>query len=145
MFLVKIMFKMILYTVSFPISLPIFLRRRYIIKMRRKNYEILGNYVAYFQNNPDLLRSLAYMIENNIRNEKFQQHLLQEVKKIYTDKIQQEKKEIEEQYDKKKSLENIIIEQQNLLAQSKSYFEQLKFREQVLEKLYEKAEKKYQE
>ena len=143
MFFLKIMFKMVFYVISFPISLPIFLRRRHIIGMRRKNYEILGNYVSYFQNNPDLLRSLAYMIENNIKTEKFQQHLLQEVKKLYADKIQQEQQEIEEQYNKKKSLENIIIEQQNLLAQSKSYFEQLKFREQVLEKLYEKAEQKY--
>ena len=145
MFLFKIMFKIVLYIVTFPISLPIFLRKRYVIRMRRKNYEILGNYVSYFQDNPDLLRSLAYMIENNTKNEKFQQYLLQEVKKIYNDKIQKEKEDIQEQYDKKKSLENIIIEQQNLLAQSKSYFEQLKFREQALEKLYEKAEKKYQD
>jgi len=117
--------------------------QKHIAKKQRQNYELLGIYISYFQNKPAILRTLTEMIEKGISQKKFEGILRERAVIVQKERLAMEQKQIMLQNQEKESMLQIIKEQQELLAQSKMNFEQLKFREQVLDDLYSKAELKY--
>jgi hypothetical protein len=117
--------------------------QKHIAKKQRQNYELLGIYISYFQNKPAILRTLTEMIEKGISQKKFEGILRERAVVVQRERLAMEQKQIMLQNQEKESMLQIIKEQQELLAQSKMNFEQLKFREQILDDLYNKAELKY--
>ncbi len=143
LFLLRLIWKLFYGCVSCPFMFLNWLWQKHIAKKQRQNYELLGIYISYFQNKPAILRTLTEMIEKGISQKKFEGILRERAVIVQKERLAMEQKQIMLQNQEKESMLQIIKEQQELLAQSKMNFEQLKFREQVLDDLYNKAELKY--
>ena len=131
------------YLVASPFLLWRAWRERKVTARRRRNYEILGRYVALLGNSSELLRYFRNLIENDIRERELQKLLEENVYRLKAHQQEQHKQELQQQLAEEQVLKQLAAEQQEILAQSRVSLEQIKFREQLLEQLYHKIRKKY--
>lgn len=113
-------------------------------KRRRRNYEILGRYVALFDNNPEIIKYFRNLIECGIVEEELQAMLEANISYLRNFEIEAEREQSTNKLQQEQRLKKIAAEQQQILLQSRLSLEQIKFREQLLDQLYQKIRKKYQ-
>ncbi len=135
--------KILVYIIGFPYFLWRWHRNRALAKTRRLNYEFLGNYIALFAHNPEILKYLRSLIEEGISEQDFQNLLQRNLENLKAAELEQQKKLIREQLEQEQEFKKMATEQQELLIQSKLSLEQIKFRQQLLEHLYQKMAQKY--
>lgn len=137
------MFKAIWYIVFSPYYLIKWWLKRKAAKRRRRNYEILGNYVALLGNNPEILQYFRHLIEKGIPSEELHTLLETNLKNLKNFEIGKKRDLIKSQLEQETNWKQMAAEQQELLVQSRISLEQIKFREEVLDNLYHKIKKKY--
>lgn len=135
--------KILLFSIGLPYHIWKWRKKKKLAKIRQENYEYLGNYITLFADYPDILRYLRNLIENNIEPLAFQNIITSNLKNIELAQLDLQKKEIQQQLQEELEFKKLAAERQELLVQSRMSLEQIKFREQLLDNLYQKIKKKY--
>ncbi len=137
------MLKGILVLLFWPYYIYKWYRGKKSAHQRQRNYEILGNYVALLGNNPTTLSYFRNLIETGVSEKRLVELLEINLNKLMTYQENAEIKKIEKQKENKEEIEQLLQEQKELLIQSRLSLEQIKFREKLLNGLYQKIQKKY--
>ncbi len=126
---------------------PYFLWKKYSrwrkAKTRRRNYEVLGNYISLLGNNPDSLSYFKALIEDGISEEKFLELLETNVIKLRHFENNKKREEIRSQLEEQEQVKAMANEQQELLAKAEMGLEQIHFKQKLLDNFYRKIQKKY--
>jgi hypothetical protein len=136
-------FRTIFYLITSPYQLWKWRRKRREAKVRRQNYEILGNYVASLGNDPEILQYFRHLIEDGIETQELETLLEVNAQNLKNLEAMHQKEIVEETREQGEELKKMAAEQKELLLQSRLSLEQIKFREKLLEQLYAKIQKKY--
>lgn len=136
--------KLVSSIVCFPYRVWRWRKNKRLLQTRQRNYKLLGNYVAVFAGHPDVLRYLRTLIENDTPEQEFQILLANNLKNLQMMEFELRKKELQLQLQEELNIKQIATQQQELLVESKMSLEQIKFREQLLDKLYQKIKEKYE-
>lgn len=135
--------KFLIYCIGSPYFIWRWKKNKVLKQRQQKNYDLLGKYVVLLGNNPEILKYLRKLIESGITEKDF--HLVMQVnlENLKNFELEKEREIIRTRLEEEADFKKMAIEQQDLLVQSKLSMEQIKFREQLLDNLYKKMEKKY--
>ncbi len=137
-------FKILVYGIGFPYFAWRWKKKKMLGDTKKANYELLGHYVALLGNNSEILRYLKKLIESGISEKDFYLVMKLNLENLKNFELEKEREIIRARLEEESDFKKMAAEQQELLIQSKLSLEQIKFREQLLENLYNKMEKKYQ-
>lgn len=139
----NIVAKFLLRTLFFPFYLIRWWLRKKEIERRRRNYEILGQYVALLGNNSATLGFFRELIEKGIKEEELEKLIQANLQKMKDFDEGKKKEAIRNKLEEEMQMRELAQEQQTILSEAKMSLEQIKFREQLLDGLYQKIRRKY--
>ena len=139
----NIVAKFLLRTVFFPFYLIKWWLRKKEVERRRRNYEILGQYVALLGNNSATLGFFRELIEKGIKEEELEKLIQANLQKMKDFDEGKKKEAIRNKLEEEMQMRELAQEQQTILSEAKMSLEQIKFREQLLDGLYQKIRRKY--
>ena len=139
----KLFAKLFLRLFFFPYYLIRWFFQRRKTKRRRRNYEILGQYVALLGNNAGTIGYFRELIEKGIKEEELEDLIQANLQKIKDFEESKKKEAIRNELEKKMNMQELAQEQQEILTEAKMSLEQIKFREKLLDGLYQKIRRKY--
>lgn len=139
----KMFAKLFIRIFFFPYFLLKWYLQRRTRKRRRRNYEILGQYVALLGNNAGTLGYFRELIEKGIKEEELESLIQANVQKMRDFDESKKKKAIRRKLEDEMQMQELAQEQQEILAEAKVSLEQIKFREKLLDGLYQKIRRKY--
>ncbi|WP_372369886.1 hypothetical protein [Candidatus Uabimicrobium sp. HlEnr_7] len=129
--------------IFFPFYLIRWWLRRKQTQQRTHNYEILGQYVALLGNNSATLGFFRELIERGIKEEELEKLIQANLQKVQDFNESKEKEAIRKKLEEEMQMRELAKEQQTILSEAKMSLEQIKFREQLLDGLYQKIRRKY--
>lgn len=139
----NIVAKFLLRMVFFPFYLIKWWLRKKEVERRRRNYEILGQYVALLGNNSATLGFFRELIEKGIKEEELEKLIQANLQKMKDFDEGKKKEAIRNKLEEEMQMRELAQEQQTILSEAKMSLEQIKFREQLLDGLYQKIRRKY--
>ncbi|BBM83005.1 hypothetical protein [Candidatus Uabimicrobium amorphum] len=139
----NIVAKFLFRTIFFPFYLIRWWLRKKEIERRRRNYEILGQYVALLGNNSATLGFFRELIEKGIKEEELEKLIQANLQKMKDFDEGKKKEAIRSKLEEEMQMRELAQEQQTILSEAKMSLEQIKFREQLLDGLYQKIRRKY--
>jgi hypothetical protein len=141
--LARMMWSLVFYILGSPYWLWRGLHQWFTAHCRRRNYEILGRYVALLGNNPEILRYFRQLIESGISQKELEKLLADNLANLRQFEVTQQQNDVQQKSKQEETFKTLVAEQEEMLARSRASMEQIKFREQLLEQLYHKIRRKY--
>jgi hypothetical protein len=142
-FFFKWILQWLFYLLISPYYIWLWLKECLAIGRRRRNYELLGRYIALMGNNPDNIKYFRQLVELGIKEKELESLLDANVENARNIKATEQQQELQQKTEEEEQIKKLALEQQEMLMQSRVSLEQIKFREKLLDELYQKIKKKY--